>query len=176
LESFSTITTMTFSRFVVFLPLFKNPIVWICLGVILLGAVAFLWAVMQLFKSEPQRNVSSAQDDLGLAAGESATDDLLSDPLAIAKEPVRAPSAATGGPVSREVADRLESMSQRLAEMQNVLARQSGDAPAGAGQGFSPETVDKLLRIIGNVTQQVDILQRALNIPKAGGPPPNSPA
>ena len=39
------------------------------------------------------------------------------------------------------------------------------------GQGFSPETIDKLLKIIGNVVQQVDILQKNLNPSKeASGP------
>ena len=39
-------------------------------------------------------------------------------------------------------------------------------AAGGVGQGFSPETIDKLLKIIGNVIQQVDILQKNTDAPK----------
>ena len=38
------------------------------------------------------------------------------------------------------------------------------------GQGFSPETIDKLLKIIGNVIQQVDILQKSVGPAKEGVP------
>lgn len=61
-------------------------------------------------------------------------------------------------------------MTQRLAEMQNVLQKQSSaggpasNAAGGVGQGFSPETIEKLLKIVGNVIQQVDILQKSFRI------------
>jgi hypothetical protein len=87
-------------------------------------------------------------------------------------------SAAGAQPgITREVADRLEVMNQRLAEMQSVLSKSGTTAPqpGGMGQGFAPETVDKLLKIIGNVIVQVDILQRSLNVSKDVAAP-KSPA
>jgi hypothetical protein len=92
-----------------------------------------------------------------------------------------ATQAAGTPPMPRDVLDRLENMNQKLGEMQAVLSKQTNvpagaGAPAGIGQGFSPETVDKLLRIIGNVVMQVEILQRGLGTPGAETARPSAPA
>ena len=108
-----------------------------------------------------------------------------------------AASASSNAPpvLTQEVVDRLDTMSKQLSEMQTVLARQasapppqpSAEAQAAAqslaqslpqpslGQGFTPETIDRLLRIIGTVTQQVDVLQKSLGSPPKAGPADASP-
>jgi hypothetical protein len=87
--------------------------------------------------------------------------------------PPSASPAAVSPAATKEVADRLEMMNQRLSEMQAVLTKQTGGSPAPAGsvgQGFSTETVDKLMKIIGNVVMQVDILQKSLSVTKPAAP------
>jgi len=99
-------------------------------------------------------------------------------PSPVSSPPVAA--SASGTSVPKDVVERLETMNQRLAEMQSVLSKQAvpagPGAPPGMGQGFSPETIDKLLRIIGNVVMQVEILQRSFNAAgepgKAAAAPP----
>jgi hypothetical protein len=156
--------------------LLTDPVVLICCGVVVVGTIVLFWAIGKY------RRMGSAVLDLG------PTDDLLPKAPALPDLdfppptiPTRAPASAppvvpvaTSPGVSKDVADRLENMTQRLSEMQTVLMKQStasqaaGGAPAagGVGQGFSPETIEKLLKIIGNVIQQVDILQKNLNISK----------
>jgi hypothetical protein len=157
--------------------LLKDPIVLICGAIILVGFFALLWAISQLVSKKSARRglqASGAADDSFPPLDQVDTD--FRDPLVSRQEIARPVSApGSGGPlVNREVADRLETMTQRLAEMQAVLTKQSGStasggtAQPGVGQGFSPETIDKLLRIIGNVVQQVDVLQKSLNVPKDG--------
>jgi len=87
--------------------------------------------------------------------------------------PISTPSAQvpTSLPVSKEVVDRLDGMSQRLADMQMVLLRQvnkpQSSGPAGSSP-FPPEVVDKLLKIIANVTQQIEVMQKSFGMT----PPP----
>ncbi len=144
-----------------------DPVVWISAGVVLFGIIGFFWGVSRL------RKLSSGAVEDPLLDSLSGTAPDLGGPVfrpPLAVTPSASPPLAG---VSRDVAERLESMTQRLAEMQSVLTKQAvgagapGAAPAGGvGQGFSPETIDKLLKIVGNVIQQVDILQKSLNIPK----------
>ena len=145
--------------------LFTDPVVLISSGVILVGFVALLWAIGK-WKQMGSASSSSGEVDHLIAATESAPElpDIDFRPPEL---PIRS-SVSSAPAVSKDVADRLESMSQRLAEMQNVLMKQSAapvgaGAASGVGQGFTPETIDKLLKIIGNVIQQVDILQKNLN-------------
>jgi len=157
--------------------LLKDPVVLICGAILLAGAAALVWALTRLFaKKGPSSSAprSDSPDDMLAASLADATN--FRDPL-LSRVNVEPAAPSPASPViNREVAERLEAMTQRLAEMQSVLSKQSG-APgaagavgaasgAGMGQGFSPETIDKLMRIIGNVVQQVDILQKTLNIPK----------
>jgi hypothetical protein len=148
-------------------PLLTDPVVLITSGIILVGLVCLFWAAgawRRLAKTPARPSpsgdiLSSLPESRGFEMG---------------ALPVRA--APAGMPViSKDVADRLDNMTQRLAEMQSVLLKSSpaagaeAGAPAGGvGQGFSPETIDKLLKIIGNVVQQVDILQKSLNPAKDG--------
>jgi hypothetical protein len=145
----------------------KDPVVLICSGIIFVGFLGLVWAVAKfrrLMKLMPAAR-NPADEPL------SATPDLRGFDLGI-----RPPAVAHAPTVTKDVADRLDSMTQRLAEMQAVLVKQSSAAPADAGgavgQGFSPETIDKLLKIIGNVVQQVDILQKNLNPSKETPPRP----
>ena len=143
--------------------LLADPVVLICSGIIVVGLIALFWAIGK-FRRLPS------------AATTNPTDDLLPTGPDLREIDFRAPSMtmaspASAAPVSKDVADRLDSMTQRLSEMQSVLMKQSSASGAGAasatsggvGQGFSPETIDKLLKIIGNVIQQVDILQKSMN-------------
>ncbi len=146
--------------------LLTDPVVLISSGVIFIGVIALFWAIGKLKGSSAGSFDKSPIDDL-IASSPTLPDIDFRPP----ELPSRSP-AASAPAVSKDVADRLETMSARLAEMQTVLMKQSA-APAGAsgaaggvGQGFSPETIDKLLKIIGNVIQQVDVLQKSLNLTK----------
>ncbi len=144
--------------------LFKDPVVLICAGIIFLGLVTLLWAIGKFRRLGDASRASSAADELfpgspGLPEIDFKAPDL------------PAPAAGANPAVSKEVADRLENMTQRLSEMQSVLMKQSAAAAAqsgaaenaaSVGQGFSPETIEKLLKIIGSVIQQVDILQKSI--------------
>ena len=146
--------------------LLTDPVVLICAGVVFIGVIALFWAIGKL------KNMGSAIPD------ESPVADLIASASPLSEIDIRSPETPSRPPVavapavSKDVADRLETMSQRLSEMQTVLMKQSTTSASGAaggapvGQGFSPETIDKLLKIIGNVIQQVDVLQKNLNTPK----------
>lgn len=151
--------------------LLTDPVVLACSGVIVVGIFGLLWAIAKFRKvgAPPVDDLPVFQDEL-LSA--SAPAPVISD-IPLRAAPTLTPSPSAGPAVSREVAERLESMTQRLAEMQTVLMKQSSAGPAaggvpagGMGQGFSPETIEKLLKIVGNVIQQVDILQKSLNTTK----------
>ncbi len=147
--------------------LLTDPVVLICSGVIIFGIIGLLWAIGKF------RRMTSPEAEIG-----EPDNNLLPVEASIPEIDYGAPVLSTPAarsspaPISRDVSDRLESMTQRLAEMQSVLMKQSANASAaqgaagGVGQGFSPETIEKLLKIIGNVIQQVDILQKNINVPK----------
>jgi hypothetical protein len=143
----------------------NDPVILACAGILFLGFLFLVTALRAIFRS------SASADDLGFggdATAERLADfgaerDVMAESLArAARGREAAPpavSASGAAAVSPDVAARLDAMSQRLVEMQRVLAQQP---EAAQGQGFSPETVDKLLKIIGNVIQQVDVLQKSL--------------
>jgi hypothetical protein len=146
--------------------LLTDPIVLICAAIIILGVFGFLWGVSRFRKIAKLSSEDIPADDVFPIAATPLESDLRPSPV---RAPVTPPVTSSTPAVSREVADRLESMTQRLSEMQTVLMKQSGgggaSAAGGVGQGFSPETIDKLLKIVGNVIQQVDILQKSLTPP-----------
>jgi hypothetical protein len=166
--------------------LMTDPIVLVCGGIIIFGFVGLILAVRSLLGGGKSGAASRVEDDIADAVSALRDSGLESLPI----PPLAAPQAAPVAPViSHEVADRLDSMTQRLSEMQAVLQKQaaaasaapaaaaSSPAPsvAGVGQGFSPATIDKLLKIVANVIQQVDVLQKGLTTPLAaskesGGP------
>jgi len=147
-----------------------DPVVLICSGIIIVGMATLFWAIGKFRRLKSFSQAANAADDLLPATPDLRDIDFRAPAIAL-----HVPAPAVG----KDVADRLESMTQRLAEMQAVLTKQSGNASApgqggaasGVGQGFSPETIDKLLKIIGNVIQQVDILQKSLNTSKDGPAP-----
>lgn len=156
-------------------PVTGDPVILICSGVLLVGILSLIWAIAKfrrLLKAEPPAKapydgvLSTAPDLRGL---DLEVAPIRSSPL---PSPLPAGPAAT---VSKDVSDRLDGMTQRLAEMQMLLAKQATSDPSAQasslGQGFSPETIDKLLKIIGNVIQQVDILQKNVNLAKEGATP-----
>ena len=151
--------------------LLTDPVVLICVGIIVIGLITLLWAITK-FKTASAVAEGAPVDEFGVSAlGGSTPASLPEIDFKTPEFPTRA-SISAGGPVSKDVAERLDAMTQRLSEMQTVLMKQSGPAAggaagaAGSGQGFSPETVEKLLKIIGNVIQQVDVLQKNLNLTK----------
>ena len=146
--------------------LLTDPVVLISAGVIFIGVIALFWAIGKMKNLGTGASDRPAMDDL-IASSPSLPDMDLRPSEFSSRAPMPAAPA-----VSKEVADRLETMSARLSEMQTVLMKQSAASAGGAGasgavgQGFSPETIDKLLKIIGNVMQQVDVLQKSLNLTK----------
>jgi len=148
--------------------LLTDPVVLICCAIIIVGIFGLFWGIAKFKRMKSASLETAPVDDFMPTAPLSPDLDFRAPSLSPQTNKV----AAVSGPVSKDVADRLESMTQRLAEMQTVLMKQSSTAaaggtatPGGVGQGFSPETIDKLLKIIGNVIQQVDILQKNLNVP-----------
>jgi hypothetical protein len=186
---------------------FSDPILLICTGVIIIGIVYLVWAIgkwrqlstvaetsesLEPNETGSPETVSLPALDLDLPKAEKPEPEYTPAPAPTKPSviiPTSAPntafsspataSSAAPAPVNKEVADRLEMMGQRLAEMQALLNKQLQATPAtiGAppsgmmGQGFSPESIDKLLKIIGNVVQQVEILQRSIVVSGAGTPP-----
>ena len=152
--------------------LLTDPVVLICTGIIVIGVITLFWAVGK-FKNSSTTTEFVPVDDLVAPASAPASDPVPEIDLKTPEFPTR-PTRMSAPAVSGDVAERLEAMTQRLSEMQSVLMKQSAGAAVGAGagtagamgQGFSPETIDKLLKIIGNVIQQVDILQKSLNLTK----------
>jgi hypothetical protein len=147
--------------------LLTDPVVLISAAVIFIGIFTLFWAIGKFKSLGAEASDKPPMDDL-LITRPSVPDVEIRPPEFSSRAP-EAPAPA----VDKDVADRLETMSARLAEMQTVLLKQSAaptvgstGAPGGVGQGFSPETIDKLLKIIGNVIQQVDVLQKSLNLTK----------
>ena len=147
--------------------LLTDPVVLISAGVIFIGVMALFWAVGKFKSLGAMDSDSGPVEDL--VASSPPVPDIDMPP----REFPSRPSMSSAPAVSKDVADRLETMSERLSEMQTVLMKQSAapgvgatGASGGVGQGFSPETIEKLLKIIGNVIQQVDVLQKSLNITK----------
>jgi hypothetical protein len=163
---------------------FHDPAISISVGVILIGFAFLIWAIGKL----RQKPSTEPIDDLGLSdlPAPPPKDPLfeteISPPVDIVSppepeiprerfsrsEPPTAPEP-TAPPVNKEMVERLDAMSQRLTEMQTVLQRQVS-SPAGAS--LTADTLDKLLKIIGNVTLQVDILQRSLGATPSASPKP----
>ena len=145
----------------------KDPVVLICSAIILIGIATFFWAIGKFRRMGSAASASNPIEDL--IAEAAPLPDIEFRPSDLG---ARARAAAPSPAVSKDVAERLESMAQRLSEMQTVLMKQSSNpsaqgaaagAPGAVGQGFSPETIEKLLKIIGNVIHQVDILQKNID-------------
>src|SRR5258708_6778000 len=152
----------------------QDPAVLIPVGVILLGTILFIWAAGKLFKKKaPVEEFSLGDPDAAAGGG---GQDMFNTPREPEPEPARTtlpdfgtPPIATRPPLdarvpapaaNKEMVDRLDTMAHRLSDMQTALHRQAGATPSGSV--LTPETIDKLLKIISNVTQQVDVLQRSL--------------
>ncbi|MFA5975951.1 MAG: hypothetical protein WC859_07265 [Elusimicrobiota bacterium] len=166
-----------------------DPIFLSCVGVLLAGCVSLLWALSKLIVKKPKAETtdSTGLDDIPILtdadpaqlvrAEESTLQALRERGARQSLSPVVPVSSAVGPVAGKEVADRLDAMAQRLTEMQTVLSQQAGQAAASlstlgaAPRSFSPETVDKLLKIVGNVIHQVDLLQSSLNTSQSKSAP-----
>lgn len=159
---------------------FQDPAILIPIGVILVCFFALIWAIGQLFKKTPVNDPLldltglPSNDEFSLPAQVSPASvpefALPSTPPPLQPSVIAKPMMPAAGPApaqGREMVERLDMMSQRLNDMQVVLQRQANTAPAGTP--LSPETIDKLLKIVGSVTQQVDLLQKSLGGLPAGG-------
>lgn len=170
--------------------IFPDPMVGALLAIILFGLAFLVWAIGKLrqgTESSEEETLLPAESDVEtpLSGDGNLSQVLESLDKSVAHAPVQeepkvTPSIPPGAPKgelkgvsptgnvpAKEMLDRLDNMTQRLAEMQTVLSQQANASPATAsgtpsGHGFPPEAIDKLLKIIGNVTQQVDILQKGL--------------
>ena len=166
---------------------FTDPVLLICGGVIVICLAFLPWAIAKYRGLNDRKKdflpfpVPADRDDLGIPPLEASIDSPFeSKPRRPTPTPVPTPTSApapAAAPLmpaaTKEVADRLESMNQRLSEMQAVLSKQTAaQAAGGMGQGFSPETLDNLLKIIGNVITQVDVLQKNLGVAKPAAPAP----
>jgi cell division protein FtsN len=154
---------------------FQDPAFLIPIGIIILGVILLLWAIGKLFKKAPSAEEFAVQDSLLPPAGNNELFGDMTPPAPVAvRPPTPIREKETGPAVNKEMVDRLDTMAQRLSDMQTVLQRQAGAVPAGSP--LTPETIDKLLKIIGNVTQQVDALQRSLGVTPTTPAPAATPA
>jgi len=148
-------------------PFLQDPIIWGVAGFAFVCFAGFIWSAAKLFKKTTRG--APLEDLLAGAARDPAQPFDISSAAPLEGEPA---AGKKGGGPAQDVLGRLDTMTQRLSEMQGVLSKQMGTGgPAGGGQSLTPETVDKLLKIVGSVMQQVDVLQRGLgSAPAAGGP------
>ena len=151
--------------------------IWLCCPVVLIICVARLRKLKREAAALLQKE-SVPQDEIPLESEISQGEDYNSpfpakeETFAFppAKNETRTTFSSDAPAQSNEMLDRLDSMSKRLNEMQTVLNKQLSaptSQPTGIGQGFSPETIDKLIKIIGNVTQQVEVLQKSMTPSKS---------
>jgi hypothetical protein len=151
---------------------FKDPAILIPLGVLLIGLILFVWGIGKLFKKDTS-DIETPFLPEDFPPPTPAEDQWSTPPLSEPEPAFRPqPAARATGETSvpnKEMVDRLDTMSQRLNDMQSVLQKQTS---APSGTALTAETIDKLLKIIGNVTQQVDLLQRSLGAPGSAPVPP----
>ena len=158
---------------------FQDPAIAISIGIILIGLALLVWAIGKFRKKSPPSESPLFTSDLPGGIDEPLPAVSSSEFSLPAFEP---PAASTPAPISppvsggagnnKEMASRLDTMAQKLTDMQSVLQRQAASGPAGTP--LTPETIDKLLKIIGNVSQQVDLLHRSLgSTPTAPSPSPS---
>ena len=154
---------------------FHDPAVMISVGVIFVGFGLLIWAINKLRQKAPHQE---ARDFLNPRSSKaSAVDDLFTGRSVdrgtasfseFAPSP-EAPPAKSRPPlpaINKEMMERMDAMTQRLSDMQNLLQRQANN-PAAAGTTLTAEAIDKLLKIIGNITQQIDFLHRSMGPPSA---------
>src|SRR5258708_900313 len=106
-----------------------DPVVLTCGGIILVGIFGLFWAIGKFRRIESPAVTSS--DTLGDFA--SVTPNLGTIDFR-AQSPTFASPAVSSPTVSKDVAARLDSMTQRLTEMQTVLMKQSSGAVVEIGR------------------------------------------
>jgi hypothetical protein len=174
---------------------FRDPANIIAIVIILFGLFFLIWALGKLFKkpaelddpflaSDPNFGppLDNFDREPALTPSVPTTADY-PEPEPIQQAPMPSSAGTTvikpnlsadATPPNKEMVERLDTMSQRLNDMQTVLQRQATSGPAGTP--LTPETIDKLLKIISNVTQQVDLLQRSLGSSASASGSTPSPA
>src|SRR5579862_7033171 len=99
-----------------------DPIVLLCSGIILIGLFGLVWAIGK-FRGLSSATAGPGPMDAGTSSGIS---DLRGMDFGISPLPTRAMAPPPPAPaLSKDMADRLESMTQRLAEMQSLLNKQN---------------------------------------------------
>ncbi len=134
---------------------------WMCLSVLTFGLVLLIYLIGKLKQSSnaPAPYIKSPSPAAMFPFAKKETEAPVID---FSPPSNRASDFQATAPVPTAVSpdvitDRLDTMVQRLGDMQNMLLRQANQ-PTPAG--LPPETIDKLLKIIGNVVQQIDVLQK----------------
>jgi len=148
----------------------QDPVVWAAGGVIALGLFLLVWTLRSLLKSSAPKVVPLSLDDVP-----AAFPDLPPTPadlpfVSAANEPE---------PVNKVMAEKLSLMTQRLADMQVQLNRQTAALSAASSAALPPEALDKMILVVNTVIHQVDSLQKSLEGASpnpVSAPTPASPA
>jgi len=138
--------------------LWTDPVVLTAGGFLFVGIILFFWGAKRLFSRG--RNSDPAETPIELEIT-SANDLPFSRPAA---------TLPLAEQVNKEMATKLESMTQRLAEMQTLLNKQNAVSSAPA---LAPDTLDKMINNVNTVIQQVDLLQKSV---ESGSAPASAPA
>lgn len=159
-----------------------DPVIWAAGGVFLLAFLLWIWALRALLKPSAPKAAATTDDLPFMSAAPEKTPyvpdapALTLDPLPPPPPPPVAPAAPVVPELNRQVAEKVDLIALRLVDMQMLLNKQLSTPAATAGTAFSPETVDKLLKIMASVVQQVEVLQKSLPGPGAGSAAPvNAP-
>lgn len=155
--------------------LLKDPVVLGAGCVILVGFILFVWAIRKLMGGSsaaaspandfefqlPPRPVTPTPPPptarpLSVVSPET-------NPFANAAPPAQAAPPA----VSRDVLDKVDLISQRLVDMQMLLNKQLSASSATQGGGgalsLSPDMLEKLVKLMGSVVEQVEVLQKNMS-------------
>ena len=162
--------------------LLKDPVVLGAGCVILVGLILLIWAIRKLAKGSTPA-APAALDDFEfqlpprpapMPAAPPPPPPTVTRPLSVVTPEANpfvaaAPPAPAAPPpaVSRDVLDKVDLISQRLVDMQMLLNKQLSASSATQGGGgalsLSPDMLEKLVNLMGNVVQQVEILQKSMS-------------
>lgn len=152
--------------------LLMDPVVWIAAGIILVNFVLIVWAAKRMLAPS-----TGSKREQPLPFAPPSVESLNVLPLETPPPPL--PVAPMSSPVTRELQDKVDLISQRLVDMQMMLNKQLSTPSVVSGTAavapIPPETIDRLLKIVAQVIPQVEALQRSMDglaHPEAKAPSP----